>query len=82
MKFMDVLRQARCRKKISLRQLAKLSGISVGSISLYELGKIEPTLRAANQLCKVLGTSITVGEGTDYTPVREFKKGGRKDASA
>ncbi len=75
MKFMDVLRQARYRKKISLRQLAKLSGISVGSISLYELGKIEPTLRTANQLCKVLGTSITVGEGADYTPVREFKKG-------
>lgn len=76
MKFMDFLRQARCQKQISLRQLARLSGLSLSAISKYELGEMEPTLRAANQLCKALGTTITVGVGADYISVNEAKKEG------
>ena len=82
MQFAELLKQERMKNKISLRKLARLSGVSFSSIAKYESGEMEPTLRAAHTVFSALGTSITVGEGTDYTPVREFKKGGRKDASA
>lgn len=74
MKFMEVLRQARLKNKISLRQLAKTSGISVASISLYELGKMEPTLRAAHTLLQALGASIEVGADSGYIPLERKER--------
>ncbi|MBQ5586672.1 MAG: helix-turn-helix transcriptional regulator [Selenomonadaceae bacterium] len=76
MQFAQLLKQERMKNKISLRQLAKISGISVASISLYELGKLEPTLRAAHTVFSALGASIAVGAHSGYTPLERKVKHG------
>ena len=76
MQFAQLLKQERMKNKISLRQLAKISGISVASISLYELGKLEPTLRAAHTLLQALGASIEVGADSGYIPLERKVKHG------
>lgn len=81
MQFAQLLKQERMKNKISLRQLAKISGISVASISLYELGKLEPTLRAAHTVFSALGASIEVGADSGYTPLeRKAKHGNSRHA--
>ena len=81
MQFAQLLKQERMKNKISLRQLAKTSGISVASISLYELGKLEPTLRAAHTLLQALGASIEVGADSGYIPLeRKVKHGNGRHA--
>lgn len=76
MQFAQLLKQERMKNKISLRQLAKISGISVASISLYESGKLEPTLRAAHTVFSALGASIAVGAHSGYTPLERKVKHG------
>lgn len=76
MQFAQLLKQERMKNKISLRQLAKISGISVASISLYELGKLEPTLRAAHTVFSALGASIEVGADSGYIPLERKVKHG------
>ncbi|WP_405744377.1 helix-turn-helix domain-containing protein [Anaerovibrio slackiae] len=81
MQFAQLLKQERMKNKISLRQLAKISGISVASISLYELGKLEPTLRAAHTVFSALGASIAVGAHSGYTPLeRKVRYGNGRHA--
>ena len=76
MKFAELLRQERIRNKLSLRQLARLSGLPLSSVAKYESGEMEPTLRAAHTVFSVLGASIAVGAHSGYTPLERKVKHG------
>ena len=81
MKFAELLKQERTKNKISLRQLAKLSGLPLSSVAKYENGEMEPTLRAAHTVFSVLGASIAVGAHSGYTPLeRKVKHGNGRHA--
>ena len=47
--------------KVSQRELAELSGISLHSLSNIESGKGNPTFEVLHRLCEFLGLKITVG---------------------
>jgi transcriptional regulator with XRE-family HTH domain len=51
-----VLRKAR---KLSIRSLAEISGLSVNTLSLIENGKTSPSVNTLHQLAKSLNVSIT-----------------------
>ncbi len=53
------LRQIRKRKGISLRMLAKLSGVGFVTISRLETGQLDPRLSTLTKLCKALKISLT-----------------------
>lgn len=76
MKFSELLRQERTKNKISIRQLARLSGLPLSSVAKYESGEMEPTLRAAHTVFSVLGASIAVGAHSGYTPLERKVKHG------
>lgn len=76
MKFSQLLFQERIKNKISLRQLARLSGLPLSSVAKYENGEMEPTLRAAHTVFSVLGASIEVGAGSGYIPLERTVKHG------
>lgn len=76
MKFAELLRQERIRNKLSLRQLARLSGLPLSSVAKYENGEMEPTLRAAHTVFSVLGASIAVGAHSGYIPLERKVKHG------
>ena len=78
MKFAELLRQERIRNKLSLRQLARLSGLPLSSVAKYESGEMEPTLRAAHTVFSVLGASIAVGAHSGYTPLERKAKHGNR----
>lgn len=50
----------RCRKALKLEpsELASMSGLSRQCISLFELGKREPSLSSLKKLAKALGVTI------------------------
>ena len=58
MKGLKGLKQARMRASLTQKQLSELLNISVTSISLFEQGKMDPTLATLRALSKVLNTSI------------------------
>ena len=47
--------------RVSQRELAELSGISLHSLSNIESGRGNPTFAVLYRLCEVLGLRITVG---------------------
>lgn len=70
------LREIRGRKGVTLRELKRLSGVTVSCIALYEAGQGDPQLSTLKKLATAL--DVTVAELIGETP---FKKGGRKDGT-
>lgn len=58
MNFSVFLKKERQEKGLSLRSLAELSGISKDSIRKYESCAMEPTIGAANAICKAFGMTL------------------------
>lgn len=52
------IRQFRERKGVSLRELARRTGLGVATLSRIESGKANPRLSTLVQLADVLGVSI------------------------
>ena len=52
------IRELRERKGVSLRGLARLSGLGVGTLSRIESGEANPRLSTLLQLAEVLDVSI------------------------
>jgi transcriptional regulator with XRE-family HTH domain len=72
------LKKIRLKKKITLKQLSALSGISVAMLSQIELGDKVPTIRVAGQIAAALSMSIS-----DLVGDAKYKKRGyivRKDS--
>jgi putative transcriptional regulator len=59
MNFENWIRQLRIDRKLSMRALAKLSGVSIGTISRIETGKAQPTLYSVIRLCQSLDVQVT-----------------------
>ena len=57
----DYIARRRKTLKISQRELAELSGISLHSLSNLESGKGNPTLESLLKVADTLGVTITVG---------------------
>jgi transcriptional regulator with XRE-family HTH domain len=53
------LRLMRKARKLSIRELAKHSGLSVNTLSLIENGRTSPSVSTLEQLARSLGVSIT-----------------------
>lgn len=51
----DVIRAARVKRKLSLREAARLSKVSPATLSKLEAGAINPTLATMQALTTVLG---------------------------
>ena len=58
------LRQIRERKGVSLRALAKLSGVALATLSRLEAGQFDPRLNTLKKLGAALGVTVTelIGE--------------------
>lgn len=52
------LREIRTRKNISIRKLAKKSGVSKATISNIEGGMVDPKVVTISKLCNALGVEI------------------------
>ena len=57
----DYIARRRKSLKISQRELAELSGISLHSLSNLESGKGNPTLESLLKVADTLGVTITAG---------------------
>ena len=57
MKGLRGLKAARRAAKMTQAELSQLVGVSVTAISLFENGKINPTLKTLRALCTVLNAS-------------------------
>lgn len=70
------IKQIRTEKKISLRQLADESGVSVSQISKIETGKGDTTVKNLMQIARALGVSVPsiIGEDEVKT-VRPLRRG-------
>jgi len=53
-----MLKDMRIRKKMTLEQLSKASGVSRVSINRYELGERSPNVYIAKKLADALGCTI------------------------
>lgn len=58
--------QARTKKRITLVQLAKLTGISKSTLNNIENSKTSPTLMELEVIAKALGVKITDLFDSDY----------------
>jgi len=52
------LREARCARSLSQRQLASLAGITRQAVAAIERGSADPSLRSALRLAQALGASV------------------------
>ncbi len=59
MTFGERLKKIRLERGYSQNKLAKIIGVEQCSISLYEVGRKQPTLDRIEWLCKALGVSAT-----------------------
>lgn len=50
----------RQQRRFSLRELARLSGLSTSYLSLLERGKRKPTLETLEKVCRYLGIPVSV----------------------
>ena len=53
------IRELRTKRKLSLRALAELSGLSTNAISLIERGDNSPTVSSLHSLATALGVPVT-----------------------
>ena len=66
------IRQLRERKGVSLRKLARLSGVGAATLSRIESGEANPRLSTLLQLADVLDVSVT-----DLFEKSSGRKGGK-----
>ena len=59
MNFSEKIKEIRQEKKISLQELADLSGVSKSMISKIEREEKNPTLQVAAQIAEALGTTLS-----------------------
>ena len=59
MNFAEKIKKMRQEKKISLQELADLSGVSKSMISKIEREEKKPTLQVAAQIAEALGTTLS-----------------------
>ena len=58
MRLSDAMAQARLSKDMSVRELAKKSGVTANTIWAWERGAVLPQILNVEAVCDVLGVSI------------------------
>ena len=76
----QMVRALREDKKLSLRKLAELSGLSINAISKIERGDTSPTVASLHQLASALGVHITDLFSQDSHMTTVFVKRGQTTA--
>lgn len=61
-RFDRILQDERKKKGISQEKLAKMTGVTVRTISYWETGKRKMTLENADKVFKALNVSVVIGE--------------------
>ena len=64
------IRRLRHERRLSLRHLSSLSGLSIGFLSLVERGRSSPALTSLHAIAKALGTDVA-SFFARHSPVRE-----------
>jgi transcriptional regulator with XRE-family HTH domain len=59
--FGSLIKESRAKKRLSLHELSKESGVPITTIHNYERG-VEPTLKKADLILRALGISVTLGK--------------------
>ena len=62
---MNRMRDLRRSKKITMKELGRIVGVSESTISLYETGKHEPDLQTMGRIADALGVSVDELLGRD-----------------
>lgn len=57
---LEVLKEIRKMRKISLGELAKTTGVNADRLSLIERGKVNPSFETVNRMAEGLGCSIVI----------------------
>jgi len=79
----DRLREIRLKSRLSLRELAKQSGLNVNTLSLIENGRTSPSVSTLQQLGQSLRVPITVFFETDHGEKKAvFQKNGARPHAA
>lgn len=73
--IVDLLRQQRRVRLVSVRQLAKVSGLNSASISEWENGHHEPTLTNLRRWARALGFDVTLGFAWPVPPTPDGTEG-------
>ncbi len=77
------LRQLRTEQRLSLRALARKSGLNVNTLSLIENGKTSPSVKTVQQLAAALGEPITAFFENITPPQRVIhQRGSQRETSA
>jgi len=71
-----MIRLLRNKQRLSLRDLAKMSGLSINAISKIERGETSPTVSSLHQLASALGVHITDLFRQEIHEVSVFVKAG------
>lgn len=58
MQKLNGMKEIRKEKKITFRELGKLTGISFTNLSQYENGKMQPSIYKAAEIAKALGCTV------------------------
>ena len=72
---MTTLREARLRRLLSIRQLAKRAGVAPATIHLAETGQRAPQLLTIYKLSRALG--VDPGDVDEFRPALEALPGGK-----
>lgn len=79
----DRLREIRLKLRLSLRELAKQSGLNVNTLSLIENGRTSPSVSTLQQLGQSLRVPITAFFETDHGEKKAvFQKNGVRPSAA
>lgn len=79
----DRLREIRLKSRLSLRELAKQSGLNVNTLSLIENGRTSPSVSTLQQLGQSLQVPITAFFETDHGEKKAvFQKNGNRPHAA
>lgn len=79
----DRLREIRLKLRLSLRELAKQSGLNVNTLSLIENGRTSPSVSTLQQLGQSLQVPITAFFETDHGEKKAvFQKNGVRPSAA
>jgi len=73
-----VLRAARARAGLTQQELARRSGTSQATVSAYESGSKEPSVRTLDRLLGVAGARLDVLPGRREPSDRELERAGRQ----
>jgi len=82
MKLGDRIKEIRMRKDMSLREMARRMGVSVGLLSQIETGRVYPSIRTLYKIAMVLNVPVGILFETEEEVQPLYIKSSKKEAIA